>query len=119
MEQDNKIKETVRNVYGKVAEETSAGRDCGNTKSCCGASAQPDTEYANELGYSSQDCGSVPAEANMGLGCGNPTAIAALKPGEVVLDLGSGGGFDCFLAAKKSGSNWKSDRCGHDASNDQ
>jgi len=103
MEQDNKIKETVRDVYGKVALETSSGRDCGNTKSCCGSSAQPDTQYAHELGYTAEDCGDVPAEANMGLGCGNPTAIAGLKPGETVLDLGSGGGFDCFLAAKKVG----------------
>jgi len=103
MEEDNKIKETVRDIYGKVAEETSRGRDCGNTRSCCGASAKQDTEYASELGYSADDCDNVPQDANMGLGCGNPTAIAALKPDEVVLDLGSGGGFDCFLAAKKVG----------------
>jgi arsenite methyltransferase len=103
MENDERIKETVRQVYGKVAEETSAGRACGNTKSCCGSSAQADVEYASELGYSQEDCGQAPAESNLGLGCGNPTAIAKLKPGECVLDLGSGGGFDCFLAAKKVG----------------
>lgn len=55
------------------------------------------------LGYSTEDVSSVPEEANMGLGCGNPQAIASLKPGETVLDLGSGGGFDCFLAAKAVG----------------
>jgi len=103
METDNKIKEIVRDTYGKVAQETSAGRDCGNVKSCCGASAQPDVEYASQLGYSVEDSSSVPLGANLGLGCGNPTAIASLKPGETVVDLGSGGGFDCFLAAKKVG----------------
>jgi SAM-dependent methyltransferase len=103
MEEDNKIKETVRTIYGNVASETSAGRDCGNTISCCGASAKPNLDYATDLGYSVEDANQVPPEANMGLGCGNPTAIANLKPGEIVLDLGSGGGFDCFLAAKKVG----------------
>lgn len=103
MEEDNKLKEVVRSVYGKVAQDTSQGLSCGNTRSCCGAAAQPDLDYASLLGYSQEECKAVPAESNMGLGCGNPTAIANLKPGEIVLDLGSGGGFDCFLAAKKVG----------------
>jgi len=59
------------------------------------------------MGYSEEDVDSVPEDANMGLGCGNPVAIASLKPGETVVDLGSGGGFDCFLAAKEVGETGK------------
>lgn len=77
---------------------------CGQPASCCsaGASATPDATAIN-LGYTSADVSAVPAGANMGLGCGNPQALAALRPGETVLDLGSGGGFDCFLAAQVVG----------------
>ncbi|WP_168464815.1 arsenite methyltransferase [Wolbachia endosymbiont of Ctenocephalides felis wCfeT] len=103
-EEDIKIKEAVRETYGKVAETNTAGKDCGNTMSCCGAPSETDIEYSRELGYSEEEAKSVPTGANMGLGCGNPVAIASLKSGEVVLDLGSGGGFDCFLAAKRVGS---------------
>jgi hypothetical protein len=58
---------------------------------------------AEAFGYTAEELGSIPAEANMGLSCGNPTAMASLKPGEVVVDLGSGGGLDVFLAARKVG----------------
>lgn len=101
------IREEVRSAYGNVAEANNQNKCCGNGRSCCGVSAKPDHAYSQELGYSKEELGSVPEGCNMGLGCGNPQAIASLKPGEIVLDLGAGGGFDAFLAAKKVGPNGK------------
>lgn len=101
------VKKEVRNAYGRVVESSNQNKSCGNSRSCCGVSAKPDAEYSQELGYSKEELESVPEGANMGLGCGNPQAIANLKPGEVVLDLGAGGGFDVFLAARRVGSNGK------------
>ena len=96
---NEQIRQAVRKTYGQVAESNSSGCGCG-TSSCCGTedNASVKTTSVN-LGYSDDDVSSVPEGANMGLGCGNPQAIASLREGEVVLDLGSGGGFDCFLAA--------------------
>ena len=91
-ESNDKIRETVRQEYKKIAQGGSG---------CCGASA-PD-KLAEGIGYTGQDLEVLPEGANMGLSCGNPTAIADLRPGQVVLDLGSGGGFDVFIAAKKLG----------------
>ena len=85
------------NSYRNVA--TQGGNSCAPATSCCGGSGA----VSVQLGYSEQEVTSVPEGANMGLGCGNPQAIAALQPGETVLDLGSGGGFDCFLAARQVG----------------
>lgn len=96
IETNDEIRAAVREQYGNVAK--SSGSGCC-APSCCGPS--PDASLA--LGYDQQDLDAVPEGANMGLGCGNPQAIAALRPGEVVLDLGAGGGFDCFLAAKQVG----------------
>lgn len=93
----DQVRAAVREQYGAVARATGA---VGCAPSCCGA---PSGDASLKLGYSAEDLASVPEGANMGLGCGNPQAIAALKPGETVLDLGSGGGFDCFLAAKQVG----------------
>ena len=78
---------------------------CGPTPSggCCGPSTLTPDQVASAIGYADADLAANPEAANMGLSCGNPTAIAALKPGEVVLDLGSGGGFDCFIAGRKVG----------------
>lgn len=101
------IRRAVREQYGRVAESGVAG--CGGVEygcspSCCGSPTGSAETISQGLGYSADEVGTVPQGANMGLGCGNPQAIAALKPGEVVLDLGSGGGFDCFLAARQVGS---------------
>ncbi len=100
---DENIRQAVRETYGKIAQTDTAGCGCGPS-SCCdtGDNATPGA-IAVRLGYSDDEVSTVPDGANMGLGCGNPQAIAALQPGETVLDLGSGGGFDCFLAAKAVG----------------
>jgi len=97
----------VRGDYAKVAQASDAGSCCGVESSCCGVSddAAINTLISTRLGYSEQDLAAVPEGADMGLGCGNPRAIASLQPGEVVVDLGSGGGFDCFLAAAEVGEN--------------
>lgn len=93
---EEKRRREVRQGYAKVASRQS---------SCCGGSTSH--EESKKMGYSQADVETVPEGANMGLGCGNPVALASLKEGETVIDLGSGGGFDCFLAAKKVGQNGK------------
>ncbi len=102
-ENNEDIKDAVRKAYADVAAKNTAGEIAGNPLSCCGAPKETDVNYSKTLGYSEEEIVSVLDGANMGLGCGNPTAIAALKPGETVVDLGSGGGFDCFLASRKVG----------------
>lgn len=101
----DKIRQQVRKAYSKVAVASDSGACCGETKGCCGVPETPVGLFSTRLGYSDSDITSVPEGADMGLGCGNPRAIASLKPGEIVLDLGSGGGFDCFLAAREVGEN--------------
>ena len=96
------IRKTVREQYSKVAESNGAGC-CRTDSSCCSESAPNAKLTSKGLGYSDNDVNQVPEGANMGLGCGNPKTIASLKTGETVLDLGSGGGFDCFLAAQEVG----------------
>jgi len=95
-QKNHAIREVVSKTYGEIAID--GGTCCC---SCGGESTAGDTSQA--IGYSSRDVSSVPEGANMGLGCGNPQAIANLKKGETVLDLGSGGGFDCLLAARQVG----------------
>jgi arsenite methyltransferase len=95
------VRQAVREKYGRVA-GGEAGCGCG--QGCCDTPVNTDADIISQrLGYTAEDTSSVPAGSNMGLGCGNPQAIAALRPGETVLDLGSGGGFDCFLASKAVG----------------
>jgi arsenite methyltransferase len=98
------IRKTVREGYGKIAKQDSSC--CASEKSCCGStnSAQ---NIGRKIGYSEEELKAVPEGANLGLGCGNPIALASLKEGEVVLDLGSGAGFDCFLAANQVGKTGK------------
>jgi arsenite methyltransferase len=98
-EHKEQIREAVRDGYGKIAKSNS-GCGCG-TASCCGSGAAE--QVAKTVGYSEAELAVLPEGANMGLSCGNPTAIASLKAGEVVLDLGSGGGFDVFIAGPKIG----------------
>lgn len=95
------IKSRIRETYGRIAEKNSGESSCGCGSGCCGTIES--SRSASVLGYESNELSGLPEGADMGLGCGNPTAIASLKPGETVLDLGSGGGIDCFLAAEKVG----------------
>ncbi|MFQ3652001.1 MAG: arsenite methyltransferase [Gemmataceae bacterium] len=96
------MRQAVRTQYSQVAESDGCG--CGTTGSaCCGSTGTDLNTLSQALGYSPSEASSVPAGANMGLGCGNPQAIASLQPGETVVDLGSGGGFDCFLASRQVG----------------
>jgi len=102
LEQTEAVRSLVREGYAKIAAETSAGC-CGPGVSCCGCAPQDADKLARELGYTLEELKALPEGANMGLSCGNPAALAALQPGEVVLDLGSGGGFDVFIAGRKVG----------------
>lgn len=99
---DNDIKSVVREKYGNIA---AASGSCCPSASCCGGPAL--TDIGKKIGYAESDIAAVPEGANLGLGCGNPIALASLKEGETVLDLGSGAGFDCFLAAVRVGPNGK------------
>jgi len=101
-EQEDAVRQAVREGYSKIAEAGSARRQgCG-----CGCGAGPKTSIetlSRQIGYSADELAALPEGANLGLSCGNPTALAGLKAGEVVLDLGSGGGFDVFIAGRKVG----------------
>jgi arsenite methyltransferase len=105
MKKNDEIRSKVRERYGNIA-RTGAGCGCSPAPgaNCCGGAPAGVDMPAQEIGYSEAEIKSAPAGANLGLGCGNPGAIAALTPGETALDLGAGGGFDCFLAAAKVGS---------------
>jgi len=99
---DESVRQLVREGYSQIAQETSQGC-CTPGVSCCGSAPADADKLARELGYSVEELKALPDGANMGLSCGNPAALAALQPGEVVLDLGSGGGFDIFIAGGKVG----------------
>ena len=101
-EQNDSVRKLVREGYTKIAQENPAG-GCGSGVSCCGSTPPEAEKLARELGYTVEELKALPEGANMGLSCGNPAALAALKPGETVLDLGSGGGFDVFIAGRKVG----------------
>ncbi len=97
------IKKVVREGYAKIARKQSSC--CAPAIPCCGTERAED--ISRMIGYGDEELASVPEGANLGLGCGNPVALASLKEGEVVLDLGSGAGFDCLLAANKVGKKGK------------
>ncbi|MFH0847617.1 MAG: arsenite methyltransferase [Chloroflexota bacterium] len=97
------VRKIVREGYGKIARE---GSSCGCMPGCCGGSDMAG-KLSKRIGYSDEELSSVPEGANLGLGCGNPVALASLKEGETVLDLGAGAGFDALLAAKRVGSSGK------------
>ena len=101
---DDEIKQAVRERYAQIAVKESSC--CAPSNTCCGTTDQA-TDISKKIGYRDEELDSVPEGANLGLGCGNPTALASLKEGETVLDLGSGAGFDCFLAANKVGQKGK------------
>jgi len=106
--ENQEIHKIVREGYAKIAKQNSSC--CGGAKPilkesgcCCGSASGMKENISKAVGYSDQDLAEVPDGANLGLGCGNPVALASLKAGETVLDLGSGAGFDCFLASAKVG----------------
>jgi ubiquinone/menaquinone biosynthesis C-methylase UbiE len=103
MKREN-IKTIVKEAYGDIAKQGQVG--CGPTTSCCG-STDVDQGMSRTVGYSSADLRGVPTGADLGLGCGNPIALASVREGETVLDLGSGAGLDVFLAAGKVGKTGK------------
>ncbi len=121
MQTHEEIKESVRKTYGNVAKQGTYVEERSSTPSCCGVPQRDgsekqhgcgcgskvfDTELISAyLGYSKSDLVAVPEESNLGLGCGSPKTIAGIKKDETIIDLGSGGGFDCFLAAKEVGEN--------------
>lgn len=97
----NAVREEVRTTYGKIAGTEQTG--CCSTDSAGCGTERPSATAAEELGYGADEIAALPEGADLGLGCGNPQAMASLKPGETVLDLGSGAGFDCFLASRSVG----------------
>lgn len=101
---NEQIRDAVRDRYGLIAREGAGCCSPNSGSACCGSPEASGVNAASQaLGYGIQELAAVPDGANLGLGCGNPQAIAALKPGETVVDLGSGGGFDSFLAARSVG----------------
>lgn len=103
MNNNEEIREHIRKSYAKIALKGAKGGGSCCSSDCCNDNAIDIKGSSINLGYSEKDLVNIPIDANMGLGCGNPIALAALKEGEVVLDLGSGGGFDCFLARRQVG----------------
>lgn len=97
----DQTRDLIREGYGSIA--AAAGTCCSAKPSCCGSAPAAAEELARHIGYSADELAALPEGANMGLSCGNPNALAALQPGEVVLDLGAGGGFDVFIASGKVG----------------
>ncbi len=100
--EQNEIRETVRARYGEIAATSGS---CCSGPSCGGTPSHDPATLSRRNGYSEEELAAAPEEADLGLGCGNPQAIAALQPGETVLDLGSGAGFDALLAARAVGEN--------------
>jgi arsenite methyltransferase len=102
--EEEKIRKVVREGYAKIAKNE---RSCCSEAPSCSCTGEASEDISRNIGYSEAELRSVPEGSNLGLGCGNPVALASLKEGETVLDLGSGGGFDCFLAANRVGQKGK------------
>jgi arsenite methyltransferase len=107
---DDAVRDRVREGYGRIATsgtwaalQESSASGCCSGGGCCGPSGFTPEQLAQAIGYATDELAAAPEGANLGLSCGNPTAIASLRPGETVLDLGAGGGFDCFIAGAKVG----------------
>jgi SAM-dependent methyltransferase len=105
MSSTSDIRTIVREKYGEIAEGKSAGSGCCGSESSsgCGCGCGGGADVLDQIGYTAEQAAVIPEGANLGLGCGNPLGHAAAKPGETVLDLGSGAGIDCFLAAREVG----------------
>lgn len=104
---DDEVRRHVRDHYKQLAIQQTVAGSCCAPGSCCAGSNTDVDRISSQLGYSQEELAQAPDGANLGLGCGNPLAIASLQPGQVVLDLGCGGGFDCFLAARQVGEHGK------------
>jgi arsenite methyltransferase len=100
------IKKNIRTGYAEIAKRNSKKSFLGSLFQCCDPQ-QIATDIGKKIGYSEEELKNVPEDANLGIGCGNPTALASIKKGEAILDLGSGAGFDCFLASRKTGESGK------------
>ncbi|WP_422478407.1 arsenite methyltransferase [Pleomorphochaeta sp. DL1XJH-081] len=98
------ITDYIKKNYASIARKETQGSCCGGN-SCCGNKEVDIEQLSKTLGYEQTDMDDISKDANLGLGCGNPLSHASIKEGEVVLDLGSGGGFDCFIARRKVGEN--------------
>ena len=108
----HEVRDTVRSGYAKIAStgvwssvdaSSAESNSCCGGGGCCGPTTLSPDQVAEAVGYAASDLEAIPDGANMGLSCGNPTALASLTPGEAMLDLGSGGGFDCFIAGPRVG----------------
>ena len=103
---EHDVREAVRAGYSAIAENGSSRRSdsgCCGSGGCCTSPDLSAAQVAQAVGYATEDLAALPEGANLGLSCGNPTALAALRPGEVVLDLGAGAGLDCFIAGPRVG----------------
>ncbi|HSD58111.1 MAG TPA: arsenite methyltransferase [Methanotrichaceae archaeon] len=103
MMKEREIKRAVREGYARIAKQATSYYA---SRSCCGCADVPQ-EISKRLGYTEEEIMAAPRESNLGLGCGNPVALASLKEGEIVLDMGAGAGFDCFLASTRVGEKGK------------
>jgi SAM-dependent methyltransferase len=101
MNDQDSIREKVRTGYAAIA--AGGGSCCGPARSCCGGGGDDAAQLAQAIGYDAEELAVLPEGANMGLSCGNPVVLASLNPGETIVDLGSGGGFDVFIAGRRLG----------------
>ena len=99
---NNLIQDNVKKGYAEIVKRTTKKSFLPKLFQCCDRK-EPANDIGKKIGYSNEELSNVPDDANLGIGCGNPTALASIKKGETILDLGSGAGFDCFLASRETG----------------